>query len=114
MSKKLNKRLRKYMKQRTLPKRIAGVKIPKSLRRAADTHLGAAIMAEVVVGAAGAALASPAAQKLRLQAQKFAVLFAHSLSETAQGAAASIASAFEHEEEKPVRRRNAGATAATH
>jgi hypothetical protein len=112
MGKKLNKRLKKFMKRQSMPKRIAGVKVPKALRRAADTELGAAIMAQVLVSGAGAALMSPAAQKLREQAQKFAVLAAQTLSETAQDAASSIASAFEHEEEKPVRRRNTGAAAA--
>jgi uncharacterized membrane protein YadS len=113
MSRKLNKRLKKYMKRRSMPKRIAGVKVPKALRRAGDTELGAAIMAEVLVGAAGIALMSPAAKKLRQDMQKFAVFAAHSLSETAQGAAASIKDAFDHEEEeKPVRRTRSTAVAA--
>ena len=113
MGKKLNKRIKKYMKERSMPKRIAGVKVPKSLRRAADTELGAAIMAEVLVGAAGAALSTPAMRKLRHDAQKFAVLAAHTFSETAQGAAASIKDAFDHDDEvKPSRR--PPAAAATH
>ena len=114
MGKKLNKRLKKYMKRRSMPKRIAGVKIPKALRRAGDTELGAAIMADVLVGAGAIALMSPAAKKLRHDIQRFAVLAAHSISETAQGAAASIKDAFdrEEEEEKPARRTRATSVAA--
>jgi len=114
MSKKLDKRLKKYMKRQRMPKRVAGVKIPKALRRASESQLGAAIIADILVGAAGIALMSPAAQKLRTRAQKFAVLAAHSIGETAQGAASSIADAFDSDEKKPVRRRNAASPEATH
>lgn len=47
---------------RSLPKRIAGVKVPKALRRAADTELGAALIAEIVVAAGFKTLES---QKVR-------------------------------------------------
>ncbi|MBC7770433.1 MAG: hypothetical protein H7124_16760 [Phycisphaerales bacterium] len=47
-------------KYRSLPKRIAGVKIPKALRRYADTPLGAAIIAETLVEFGKDALGSPA------------------------------------------------------
>lgn len=50
-------------KNRSLPKRIAGVKIPKSLRRYADTPLGAAIIAETMVEFGKEALLSPPARR---------------------------------------------------
>ncbi|MDZ4761993.1 MAG: hypothetical protein SGJ21_13080 [Alphaproteobacteria bacterium] len=100
MSKK-SKMLKRYAKRRSLPKHIAGVKIPKTLRRAADTELGAAVMAEVLIGAAGVALMSPAARKLRTQIQTFAVMAAHSLGQAAQGAASSISDTFTHQEPEP-------------
>jgi hypothetical protein len=89
----------------------------KALRRACDTELGAAIMAQVLVGAAGAALMSPQARKLREQARQFAILAAHALSETAQGAASSVTGLFE--DKKPRRRsprkaRNSEAAATAH
>jgi hypothetical protein len=94
MSKKLNKQLRKYMKRRSAPKRIAGIKIPKQLRRAADTELGAAIIAQVLVGAAGTALMSPAAHKLRRRASKFARYAAEKLGDVTEDATGAVAGVF--------------------
>ena len=86
--------------------------IPKALRRAADSEVGAAMIAGVTLAAAGAALASPEARKLREKAQKFAVLAAHALSATAQGAANSVSEFFGEEEPlKTKRETTAGATA---
>lgn len=48
---------------RSLPKRIAGVKVPKSVRRYAETPLGAALIAETFVLLGREALASPGVRR---------------------------------------------------
>ena len=65
MSKKIDKKLRRFMKRRQTPKEIAGVKVSKSLRRVADSPLGAAIIAHLLVGRTATDKADPATNKLR-------------------------------------------------
>jgi hypothetical protein len=72
MSKKRDKKILKYLKRRSAPKRIAGVKIPKSLRHAAKSELGAAIIAGLLVSSAGIALPSGVGVKLRRRAKQIA------------------------------------------
>lgn len=114
MSRKREKKILKALKRQSMPKRIAGIKVPKALRRVANTELGAAVLAQVMVGAAGAALASPEARKLRQKAQKFAVLAAHALKDTAEGAADSVSGFFEHDDEPVKRKRKNGPAAVAH
>jgi hypothetical protein len=57
------KSMAKRKRYRSLPKRIVGVKVPKALRRYADTPLGSALIAETMVEFGKEALFSPAAQR---------------------------------------------------
>ncbi len=82
MSKKLDKKLRRYLKRRKTPKTIAGVKVPKALRDVADSPLGAAIIAHLLIGAPAAVKATPGTTKLRKQARAFAGKVADALQET--------------------------------
>jgi hypothetical protein len=90
MSKKMDRKLKKYMKRHSTPKRIAGVKIPKSLRRAADTELGAAVIAQILVTSAAGALASPMMARVRRDAEDFAGKVAHGLSDASKDAAGKV------------------------
>lgn len=82
MSKKLDKKLRRYLKRHKSPKTIAGVKVPKALRDLADSPLGAVIIAHLLIGAPATVKAPPRATKLRKQAQVFAGKVAGVLQET--------------------------------
>ena len=90
MSRKRDRKILKYLKRRSTPKRIAGVKIPKALRRAADTELGAALIAQVILGSAGAARTSPAARKLRRRTQRVASEITAALGDSVQEIAAAV------------------------
>src|SRR5688572_28001921 len=68
---------------RSLPKRIAGIKVPKGLRRYADTPLGSAIIAEALVEFGKDALGSPA---LRAMAGDIR----HQVTKTSLGVAAAL------------------------
>ena len=81
MTKKRDKKLRRYLKRHKSPKTIAGVKVPKALRDVADSPLGAAIIAQMLVGTA-AVKSTPRVTKLRKQAQAFAGKVAGALQET--------------------------------
>jgi hypothetical protein len=98
MSKKRDKMILKYLKRRSAPKRIAGVKIPKALRRAAETELGAAIIALILVSGAGLTLTSPGAAKLRKRTRKIAEKVASVLDDSANEVAAR-ANAKRHKDE---------------
>jgi hypothetical protein len=89
MSKKLDKKLRRYLKRHKSPKTIAGVKVPKALRDVADSPLGAAIIAQMLIGAPAAVKLTPRATKLRKQARAFAGKLAGALQET-EGKATSL------------------------
>ena len=82
MSKKLDKKLRRYLKRQKNPKTIAGVRVPKALRDVADSPLGSAIIAHLLIGAPAALKATPKATRLRKQAQVFAGKVADALQET--------------------------------
>ena len=71
---------------RSLPKRILGVRVPKTLRRAADTQLGSAIMAQLIMAGGRTALQSEQALRLRDNAQAMMNSFAASVSQAAQAA----------------------------
>src|SRR5262249_12482372 len=96
-------------KIRSLPKRIAGVKIPKGLRRYADTPLGAALIAEAMVEFGKEALLSPpvrqAAAEVRNNVAKTGLAIAMGLQHAAQSAGNAITDASESPSRKS--RRNA-------
>ena len=80
------KNKRKY---RSLPSRIAGIKLPKKLRRYADTPLGGAVIAVTLVELGREALLSPALSgyvgELRQQLGKAGLALAGSLQHLASG-----------------------------
>jgi len=82
---------KKAKKLRSLPKRVAGVKIPKALRRYADTPLGSALIAEAMVECGKAAITSPAvrqaAEEIRQNVAKTGVALAIGLQEAARASA---------------------------
>ncbi len=82
MSKKLEKKILRYLKRQKSPKTIAGVKVPKALRDVADSPLGAAIIAQLLLGAPAAVKANPRTTRLRKQARAFADKVAGVLQET--------------------------------
>lgn len=84
----------KTKRYRSLPKRIGGVKIPKSVRRFADTPLGAELIGAALVALAGAAATSPAARRGRKQIQRFALMTAHAMNDAAHNAAGAVAGTF--------------------
>lgn len=97
--------------QRSLPKRIAGVKIPKAIRRAADTPLGSALIAETMVEFGKEAVMSPpmrhALADLRTSFARAALGLAASLQHAASNAGQSVVDAAEDTPKR--RRRNASA-----
>jgi hypothetical protein len=82
MSRKLDKKLRRYLKRHKSPKTIAGVKVPKALRDVADSPLGAAIVAHLLIAGPATVKATPRTTRLRKQAQAFAGKIAGALQET--------------------------------
>lgn len=98
---------KKYVRIRSsLPKRIAGVKIPKAIRHAADTPLGAAIIAEALVEFSREIVVSPpmraAVADLRRNMSRAAAGLAGSL----QHAAYAVADgASDRPDEGPPRKR---------
>ncbi len=80
-----------------LPKRIAGMRIPKSVRRAAGTPLGSALIAEFVVSFARDAAASQpvrrAAADLRAQFARAALGVAEGVQDAANAAGDSLVDA---------------------
>lgn len=71
---------------RSLPKRILGVRVPKALRRAADTPLGSSIMAQLLISAGRAGLQSQAVQGLRDNATLMLNNLASTVTQAAQAA----------------------------
>jgi hypothetical protein len=119
---KLKKRIRKLEARSSgLPKRMFGVKIPKKFRRTADSRIGSDILAATIVAAGAAALKSPAAERVRKQAQAFLLMAAHSASNATQAAASRVSNALRDSgeeaddvnEPKPAPRRRATTSAGT-
>jgi hypothetical protein len=75
-------------KYRSLPKRVMGVKVPKALRRYADTPLGSALIAETMVEFGKEALFSPPARRALAEIRS-------SMAKTTLGVAAALQHAAE-------------------
>jgi hypothetical protein len=81
---------KKASRPHSLPKRIVGVKVPKSVRRAADSPLGSALLAQAIIGVGKEAVSSPMVQRavtdMRVTMARAAMGMAANMQDAAQRA----------------------------